>query len=171
MRHIPNLLSFARLALAPYVFILIWRHDYRGLLWPFVLACMTDALDGYLARRWNVSSRLGAYLDPLADKILLNGTFVVLALTGAVETWLALVVLGRDLLIAAGAGVLYLMTSRKEFPPSLWGKISTAVQALFVIVALGSLAGIPISSAIPALKWATAAAAAVSLADYSRRML
>src|SRR5260370_7724512 len=119
----------------------MWRHDYRGLLWPFALVGITDVVDGFLARRWHASSRLGAYLDPVADKILLSGAFLVLALTGAIETWLAAVVLGRDLLIVAGAGVLYLAKSRTAFPPSPWGKVSTFVQVLFLMFALGGLAG------------------------------
>src|SRR5260370_1480226 len=147
----------------------MWRHDYRGLLWPFALVGITDVVDGFLARRWQASSRLGAYLDPIADKILLSGTFLVLALTGAIETWLAVVVLGRDLLIVAGAGVLYLVKSRTKFPPSPWGKLSTLVQVLFVMFALGALAGIHVTPAVTALKWATVAIAIVSFADYARR--
>lgn len=171
MKHIPNLLTVARLALAPYLFLLMWRHEYRALLWPFALAGVTDVLDGFFARRWNASSRLGAYLDPIADKVLLSGTFLVLALTGAIGTWLAIVVLGRDLLILAGAGVLYLAKSRTRFPPSPWGKISTFVQVLYLMFAMGALAGIPVAGAVVALQWATAAAALVSLAAYTRRVL
>ena len=68
-------------------------------VFSFALVGVTDALDGFLARRWHASSRLGAYLDPIADKVLLSGTLLVLAFTGAIETWLVVVVLGRDLLI------------------------------------------------------------------------
>ena len=67
-----------------------------GLLFRwFIVIAVTDVVDGFLARRFNASSRLGAYLDPIADKVLLSGTFLVLALTGAMEGWLAVVVLGR----------------------------------------------------------------------------
>ena len=95
----------------------------------------------------------------------------MLALTGAIGTWLAIVVLGRDLLILAGAGVLYLAKSRTRFPPSPWGKISTFVQVLYLMFAMGALAGIPVVPAVVALQWVTAAAALVSLAAYARRVL
>jgi cardiolipin synthase (CMP-forming) len=169
VKHIPNLLTLARLALAPYLFLLMSRHDYRGLLWPFALVGATDVLDGYLARRWHAASRLGAVLDPLADKILLSGTFLALALTGAIETWIAVVVLGRDVLILAAAGVLSLARPGTEFPPSPWGKLSTFAQVLYIMFAMGALSGIGVAPAVIALKWAVATLAAVTLLDYARR--
>ena len=121
MKHLPNLLTAARLALTPYLFWLMVRHEYRTIIPWFIVIGVTDVVDGFLARRFDASSRLGAYLDPIADKVLLSGTFLVLALTGAMEGWLAVVVLGRDVLILAAAGVLYLSTGRRNFPPSPWG--------------------------------------------------
>ena len=170
MKHIPNLLTLGRIALAPYLFLLMWRHDYHGLLWPFALVGITDVLDGFLARRFQWSSRLGAYLDPLADKLLLSGSFLVLALSGAIPGWLAAVVLGRDIVILAAAGVLYLAKSRRAFPPSPWGKLSTFVQVLYIMFAMGNLAGIHVAPAVIALQWTVAALVAVSLADYGRRI-
>jgi cardiolipin synthase len=170
VKHLPNLLTIGRLALTPYLFLLMSRHDYRGLLWPFALVGVTDVLDGYLARRFHASSRLGAILDPIADKILLSGTFLLLALTGAIEAWIAVVVLGRDLLILAAAGVLSLAKPGIQFPPSPWGKLSTFVQVLFIMFAMGALSGIHVAPAVIALKWAVAALAMVTLADYARRM-
>ena len=170
LKQIPNLLTLARLALTPYLFLLMSRHDYRGLLWPFALVGLTDVLDGYLARRWRAASRLGAILDPLADKILLSGTFLVLALTGAIEPWIAVVVLGRDVLILAGAGALSLARPGTEFPPSPWGKLSTFAQVLYIMFAMGALSGIEVAPAVVALKWVVAALAAATLVDYARRM-
>ncbi len=170
MKHVPNLLTLARIALTPYLFLLMWRHDYRGLLWPFALVGITDVLDGFLARRFQWSSRLGAYLDPLADKLLLSGSFLVLALSGAIPGWLAFVVLGRDIVILAAAGLLYLVQSRRAFPPSPWGKLSTFVQVLYIMFAMGNLAGIHVAPAVIALQWAVAALAAASLADYGWRV-
>ena len=160
----------ARLALAPYLFLLMSRHDYRGLLWPFALVGLTDVLDGYLARRWHAASRLGAILDPLADKVLLSGTFLALALTGAIEAWIAVVVLGRDVLILAGAAALSLGRPGTRFPPSPWGKLSTFAQVLYIMFAMGALSGIKVAPAVIALKWTVAALAAVTLFDYARRM-
>ena len=88
MKHLPNLLTAARLALTPYLFWLMVRHQYRTIIPWFIVIGVTDAVDGFLARRFHASSRLGAYLDPLADKVLLSGTFLVLALTGSlVRVW------------------------------------------------------------------------------------
>jgi cardiolipin synthase (CMP-forming) len=164
LKHIPNLLSLARLALAPYVFVLLVRREYRAVLVLFAIAGLTDFLDGVAARKFGSTSRLGAALDPIADKVLLSGTFLTLALTGAIETWVAAVALGRDVLILAAAGVLYLAKSRRSFPPSLWGKISTVVQIAFVLVIVGQVGG----GIFVALKWATVALALVSGADYAR---
>ncbi|HTD43355.1 MAG TPA: CDP-alcohol phosphatidyltransferase family protein [Bryobacteraceae bacterium] len=164
MKHIPNLLSLARLALAPYVFVLLVRREYRTVLVLFAIAGLTDFLDGLAARKFGSTSRLGAGLDPVADKVLLSGTFLTLALTGAIEAWVAAVVLGRDVLILATAVVLYLAKSRRSFPPSIWGKISTLVQIAFVLVIVGQVGG----AIFIALKWATVVLAVVSGADYAR---
>ena len=169
-KQVPNLLTIARIAIAPYLFVLMWRHDYRGLLWPFALVGVTDVLDGFIARRLHAASRLGAILDPIADKLLLSGTFLVLALTGAIEDWIAWVVLGRDVLILAGAGALTLARPGTQFPPSPWGKLSTFVQVLFVMFAMGALSGIHVEPAVIALKWAVTVLAAGTLVDYARRM-
>ena len=170
MKHLPNLLTAARLALTPYLFLLMFRHQYRTIIPLFIIIGVTDVADGYLARRLQAASRLGAYLDPIADKILLSGTFLVLALTGAIETWLAAVVLGRDVLILAAAGVLYLTTKRRNFPPSRWGKASTLVQIVFLCFQIGLLAGIAVAPAVIALKWMTVVLTIVSLSDYARTM-
>jgi cardiolipin synthase len=170
VKHLPNLLTAARLALTPYLFLLIFRRQYRTVIPLFILISVTDVADGYLARRWHASSRLGSYLDPIADKILLSGTFLVLALNGAIESWLAAVVLGRDFLILATAGVLYLTTGRRNFPPSRWGKSSTFVQILFLCFQIGLLAGISVAPAVSGLKWLTLGLTIASLADYARAL-
>jgi cardiolipin synthase len=170
VKHVPNLVTAARLALAPYLFLLMFQHRYRTIIPLFIIIGITDVVDGFLARRFHASSRLGAYLDPIADKVLLSGTFLVLALTGAIEWWLAAVVLGRDLLILAAAGVLYLATARRNFRPSPWGKISTFVQIVFLCFQIGYLSGIAVAPAVTALKWLTVALAVASLADYARRI-
>jgi cardiolipin synthase len=170
VKHLPNLLTAARLALSPYLFLLMFQHRYSTIIPLFIIIGITDVVDGFLARRFGVSSRLGAYLDPIADKVLLSGTFLVLALTGAIEPWLTAVVIGRDLIILAAAGVLYLATARRNFPPSPWGKISTFVQIVFLCFQIGYLSGIPVATAVAALKWLTVALAVASLADYARRI-
>src|SRR6202166_4182562 len=99
------------------------RREYGAVLIWFLLSGITDGLDGWIARRWNVQSRLGAMLDPIGDKLLLSGSFLVLALDGAMEKWLAVLVLGRDVVILLFAAGLLLFSKKKaDFPPSWWGK-------------------------------------------------
>lgn len=137
---LPNLLSLARLLVAPYLFWLLWRGDFRVALVVMFAAGVTDALDGYLARKLNVSSRTGEVLDPIADKVLLTGAFAGLWLAGAIPGWLTALVLGRDAIILAGAGIALLLSKApRRFPPSLWGKLSTIVQMALVVTVTAAL--------------------------------
>lgn len=171
MQHVPNLLSLLRIALTPYLFLLMARHQFRALLPWFIAIALTDVIDGWIARRFQASSKLGAILDPLADKFLLSGTFLTLAWTAAIPAWLAVVVLGRDALILLAAAVLYLTGSRRTFPPSVWGKLSTFVQVLFVCFQIGLLSGIQVAPVALALQWLTVFFAFASLLDYARRAI
>ncbi len=104
----------------------MWRREYGPVLGWFLFCGITDGVDGWIARRWNAQSRLGAMLDPIGDKLLLSGSFVVLAIDGAMEWWLAVLVLGRDVVILLFAAAMLLFSKKKlEFPPSWWGKSST----------------------------------------------
>jgi len=162
--HLPNLLSFARLILAPYIFLLLWQHNYRNALVLFAIAGITDGLDGFFARRFGAGSRFGAHLDPVADKILLSGTILVLALTGAIEGWVAVMVIGRDVLILIFAGVLW-NRPRRNFTPSAWGKASTVAQIAFVLAVVAGLA----NSLVVVLKALTVALTVWSGIDYAKR--
>jgi cardiolipin synthase (CMP-forming) len=172
VKQIPNLLSALRLVLAPFVFVLLWRRQYGLALILMIVAGVTDALDGLAARRFGAASKLGAYLDPIADKVLLSGIFLTLALDGALETWVAILVLGRDAGILLFAGGAFLFTkSLRDFPPSIWGKGSTAVQILFVLALVSHLAGTGSEFVVSTLKWLTAALAVGSGLDYAWRGL
>lgn len=122
--------------MAPYIFYLMWIGDVQSTLAWFAAAAITDGLDGFLARRFNASSRLGGYLDPVADKVLLSGSFLVLGLTGVIPAWLAVLVLGRDALLLAGAGIALSRNSTNDLSPSIWGKSSTVVQIFYVLLVL-----------------------------------
>ena len=126
MKQIPNLLTAARLLAAPYILYLLWTGGYRTALVWFAIASATDVLDGFLARRLRVVSKIGALLDPVADKVLLSGSFLILGLRGIIPIWLMVLVLGRDLMILGFAIVALARKIRREFPPSVWGKASTA---------------------------------------------
>jgi len=136
VKILPNLLSAARLALAPYLFLLLWRREYGLALAVCFIAGITDGLDGVIARRLKAFSRLVSYLDPIADKVLLSGAFLTLALDGAIEKWVAVLVLGRDVLILLMAAGAFLFTKIRSFPPSFWGKASTTAQIAYVLALL-----------------------------------
>lgn len=136
MKLLPNVLSAARLALAPWLFYLLWHRQYGLALIVIFLAGVTDGLDGLLARAFGAASKLGAYLDPLADKVLLSGAFLTLALGGAIAKWLAVLVLGRDAAILIFACIAFLFTTLRSFPPSIWGKACTTSQIVYIVVLL-----------------------------------
>lgn len=96
--------------------------------WVFFGGAISDALDGWLARLLKVQSRLGLYLDPLGDKVFVMATTIAWTLEGRFPDWLLGLVLGRDAAILVGSGLIYWKTRRKDFAPSLWGKISTILQ-------------------------------------------
>ena len=164
MKHLPNWLSGARLALAPYVCYLLYTREYGSALWWFGAAAVSDGLDGWLARRWHAESRLGAMLDPLADKVLLSGAFAALALAGAIPWWLAAVVLGRDaLILLAAAALLAWGAKQRAFPPTIWGKLSTAAQIACILAVV--ITGGPVT----ALTYVVAILALLSGLGYARR--
>ncbi|HZT38443.1 MAG TPA: CDP-alcohol phosphatidyltransferase family protein [Bryobacteraceae bacterium] len=136
IRHVPNAISFARLCLVPVVLSAILNGDPQGALIWLGVAGMTDALDGFLARRLGVRSRTGAYLDPIADKCLLSGVYFALACNRTVPWWLTAIVFGRDAVMLIFIAVVFLFTAVRDFPPTVWGKLSTAVQIVTGILLL-----------------------------------
>lgn len=133
---VPNQLTFLRLGFLPLFIILVFYRRYTWALGILILAALTDSMDGLLARSLNQKTRLGAYLDPIADKLLLSSSFVVLALNGQIRWWLAILVLGRDVLILTTASVILLTTGYRSFPPSIYGKLTTTLQIILVFVVL-----------------------------------
>jgi cardiolipin synthase (CMP-forming) len=164
IKSLPNLLSLTRLAIAPYLFWLLWRGHFNAALVTIVVAGITDGLDGYLARRLRVSSRAGEIIDPIADKALLSGAFVALWLNGSVEGWLAAIIFGRDAVILTAAGVaLVLSKIPRRFPPSIWGKLSTIAQVALVVT-LAARIPEPVAGIV---KWTTAALTVGSFVHYA----
>ena len=147
---VPNQLTFLRLGFLPFFIVLILYQRYAWALAILVAAGLTDGMDGLLARSLNQKTSLGAYLDPIADKLLLSSSFVVLALEGQVRWWLTIFVLGRDVLILITAAVILLAVGYRPFPPSIFGKITTTLQILFVFTVL--LVIVTHSSALAAVR-------------------
>jgi cardiolipin synthase len=133
---IPNLITSIRIILVP-IFAIYLIHDrFLSALVVFVLAGVSDGVDGLIARVFNQKSRLGTFLDPLADKILLVTAFVVLAVRGSVPPWLTVVVISRDVLILLGVLILFLNRHDVIIRPSILSKITTCLQLLCIFVVL-----------------------------------
>jgi cardiolipin synthase len=133
---VPNQLTFLRLAFLPF-FILSSHYERYGLaLLILIVAGLTDALDGLLARGLNQKTPLGAYLDPIADKLLMSSSYVVLALHGKIKWWLVILVLGRDVLLLVAAAVILITVGYRPFPPSLYGKATTFFEILLIVLVL-----------------------------------
>jgi cardiolipin synthase len=138
---IPNLLCILRMGLVPFFIISVIDGQPRRALLVFVIAGVTDALDGAIARIYHQQSLLGAYLDPIADKILLTSAYVILSIPGLhhgtpIPVWVTVIVIARDVLLVVVALVLYLAQGVKRFPPSVLSKVTTVVQVTAVTVVL-----------------------------------
>jgi cardiolipin synthase (CMP-forming) len=139
---VPNQITLLRLGFLPLFLILIVYEHYRWALLILVLAGLSDGIDGLLARTLDQKSAIGAYLDPIADKLLLSSSFVILAMEKKIAWWLTIMVLSRDILLLIVAAVIILISGYRPFPPSLLGKATTFVQILLVFaIVLG--AGFP----------------------------
>lgn len=128
---IPNLLAVVRLFLTPVVMLLILQSPNNRLFGiaatvTFIVAALTDFLDGYLARRWKITTTLGAFLDIVADKVLVSGALLALVEIGTTSSWVAFVIIGREVAIMGLRSVAAL--DRSTVPSSIWGKSKAAIQ-------------------------------------------
>ena len=138
---VPNLITLLRLAALPFFLYAISQADFGVALALFVAAGISDGVDGYLARRFDMKSALGAYLDPIADKLLMISSFLFLsipAFPGSVKVplWLSFLVIARDLLLMTVALLLILTSSKRRFPPTWLGKVTTVTLIVTVLVVL-----------------------------------
>jgi cardiolipin synthase len=134
--NIPNFLSLLRIILVPVFVIFLIQTEYDKALITFAVAGLTDALDGTLARLLKCQTRLGAFLDPIADKLLLVTSFVSLALFGLIPGWLAVIVISRDFIILLGIAILTMMSIVYEIKPAVVGKMTTAFQVATIFFVL-----------------------------------
>lgn len=134
--HIPNILTLARIAATPVMIVLLRDRAYEGALLLFIVAGLTDGLDGYIAKRFDFVSRLGAILDPIADKMLIISAYVMLAVLGDIPFWLLVLVGFRDIMIVGGYLILETLEGDVQMQPSLVSKVNTFLQITLVIVVL-----------------------------------
>lgn len=135
---IPNLLTLLRILLTPYLVWLLLRGLLDHALAVFFLAGVTDGLDGLIARLFHQKSKLGAYLDPLADKLLLVSSFLLLGHLGLVPMWLVVIAVSRDAMILLGLLTMMFHHIPLEIKPSLLSKFTTLLQLFVVLLALAS---------------------------------
>ena len=129
--NLPNLISIGRLLSVPLAVWLILSDKILAAFWLFVAAAVSDAVDGYIAKRFNARTVFGAYLDPLADKALLVSVYVTLGNLGIVEAWLVILVVFRDALIIGGAILFQTVTRALRMQPMMVSKVNTAAQLIY----------------------------------------
>lgn len=141
LKHLPNVLSFIRLSLVIPFVIFIYNKHYQDALYVFMLAGLTDAIDGWLARALQCQSSLGRLMDPMADKILIACAVFALALLQELPWWLVILILARDATLTIGAFIWYRRIEKTfDFVPSTLSKINTGLQLLLITLCLIKLA-------------------------------
>lgn len=133
---LPSVITFTRIALFPWIAHAILNCRFATAVWVFFFVAITDSLDGWVARRWKLTTRFGTILDPIADKLLLVTVYASLGWVAAVPSWLVAIVFGRDVLILLLAGITMAAGRVRTFQPSLWGKLSTLIQVCTAIIAM-----------------------------------
>ncbi|HZL40659.1 MAG TPA: CDP-alcohol phosphatidyltransferase family protein [Pseudolabrys sp.] len=166
--NIPNLITLGRILLVP---IVVWAIATPGTMWIafvlFLAAGVSDAVDGYLAKRLQMTTELGAYLDPLADKALIVSIYLTLGINNLIPRWLVILVVSRDILIVGGIMLSWLVGNPLKIKPLLVSKLNTVAQIVFACVVLGSLGfGIPADTLIVVLMGLVAALTLLSIAAY-----
>lgn len=164
-----NLLTCARIVLTPFIVVALIASNCTHAFWLSLAAGLTDSADGYLARRMGQVSRVGAYLDPIADKFLLTALYLCFGVAGLAPWWLVWLVVGRDaMILSLAAGGLFWKGVR-DFPPTVSGKISTSLQIAASLGVISRCAFGVSSQAVDLLLYATAIATAWSGFEYLAR--
>lgn len=134
--NLPNILTLTRVLLIPVFVIFIINKYFEGALLTFAIAGITDGIDGLIARVTHQRTELGAYLDPIADKLLLSAAFITLAIIEIIPSWLTVIVITRDVIILIGFLVMILTNHRPQVQPSLVSKVTTVFQISTILLAL-----------------------------------
>jgi cardiolipin synthase len=135
---IPNLITIFRLILVPVVIVMILQGRWVSAFTLFVVAGVSDGIDGFIARRFDMRSEFGAYIDPVADKALLVSIYVTLSVVGILPAWLAIVVVSRDLMIVGAVMLSWVMHRPVAIKPLLVSKLNTAAQIAFAALILST---------------------------------
>lgn len=172
MRHLPNLICLARIALTWPIIALLARDRADLALAVFTVAAISDGLDGWLAKRFGWTSKLGRFLDPLADKILLVFVFVYATWIGLVPVWLTAAAVARDVMIGIGASIYRLWFGPLNGRPTVVSKVNTLLQIIVLVLAmLRAASGVPPWEIILALSLVTLATTLISGWDYVGRFV
>ena len=145
---LPNFLTLLRMGIVPFFVLAVFAHEFRLAVWIFIISGITDVLDGWIARTFDLESRIGALLDPLADKLLLTAAYISLAIPHGqavvIPLWLAILTLFRDFVIMLMAFVFYMFEGIKSFPPTIVGKLTMVMQVVTVsLVLLANVVMVP----------------------------
>ena len=130
---LPNAISISRIALVLPILVLFVNDEFGWALGLFLFAGLSDGIDGYIAKKFNWHSRLGAFLDPAGDKLLLAWSYGTLAYLGHIPVWLAVIVISRDVVIVAGSFMYHYLVRRLEGEPTLISKINTGLEFAYLI--------------------------------------
>jgi len=167
--NIPNFITLGRIISVPVIFWLLLTGQNQVAFFVFVCAGLSDAVDGYLAKRYNWTTELGSYLDPLADKLLLVSIFIALGVRSELPLWLVIAVVSRDILIVAAVLLAWLLDQPVRIKPLAISKANTAMQILLAATVLADQAfSFGLVNTRLALVWITGALTLVSLAAYLR---
>ena len=164
--NLPNYITLVRVILIPFFINLMIYGYYREALAVFVLACVTDALDGMIARLTNTQTELGAFLDPMADKLLILSAFITLVLLGKLPVWLVIVVVSRDVILTIGSLVIYFTTRDLKIKPSIIGKGTTVMQLIIITLSLVLMSYGTEMKFMYVVEWATAGITVASGIQY-----
>ena len=170
--NIPNFITLARVISVPVVFWLLLTGNAKLAFFVFVAAGVSDAVDGYLAKRFGWQTELGAYLDPLADKLLIVSIYIALGVSKELPLWLIVAVVSRDILIVAAVLLAWLMDQPVRIAPLLVSKLNTLAQLVLASTVLADLAfALHLEATRVWLCWITGTLTLVSLWAYLKTWL
>jgi len=158
MRHLPNIICLLRIALVWPLILSLRAEDFATTLWIFAIAAVSDGLDGYLAKRFGWTSRLGGILDPLADKLLLVSLFLMASWLGLIPPWLTFIAVARDVMIGSGALVYRIVFGPLRGRPMAISKLNTLMQLSYLMgIVMQKVTGFPPHWFMQGLLWLTGA--------------